>query len=69
MLLTRPKVFGEIDIALNIWSSGDDGGNMHLQNVSVKLHNYTACEPTDCNIKILSVKFENLSLHLRVFFI
>jgi len=45
-------VFGETnDPTLNIWSNGDDGGNMHLQNTNVKLHNYTACEPTDCNMK------------------
>jgi len=24
---------------------------MHLQIISVTLHNYTACEPTDCNMK------------------
>ena len=52
MLLARPKVFGEInDPTLTIWSNSDDGGNMHLQNTSVKLHNNTACEPTDCNMK------------------
>jgi len=52
MLLARPKAFGEInDPDLNIWSNGDDGSNMHLQNISVNLHNYTACETTDCNMK------------------
>jgi hypothetical protein len=52
MLLARPNVFGETDNpALNIWSNRDDGGNMHLQIISVTLHNYTACKPTDCNMK------------------
>lgn len=52
MLLARPKVFGEInDPDLNVWPNGDDGDNMHLQNISVNLHIYTACETTACNMK------------------
>jgi hypothetical protein len=79
--MERPKGFGEInDPTLNIWSNNEDGGNTHLQNISVKLQNYTACEPTDCNMKNrlrkiwkLTSSFENFyylvkSLNIKILF-
>jgi hypothetical protein len=52
MLLARPKVFEEInDSTLNVCSKGDEGRKMHLQNISVNLQNYTACERTHSNMK------------------